>query len=171
MTDLEPVRMQNVKLAYLNFQGKPDNFNPKGGKRTFAVILPRDVAEAMHRDGWNVKFPEPRDDGETREPHITVEASFSVKPPQIFVVTSKGKTQWYEPQIGMLDWADIVNVDLSLNPYSWDIGGKSGIKAYLRSIYVTILEDELDAKYADIPTLGSYTQIDPDVDVTPAWRD
>lgn len=173
MTDLQPIHMEDVQIVFRNFEGKPDNFNPRGGKRTFAVILPLDVAEAMFKDGWNVKFPGPRDDGETRDPHISVEASFAVKPPKIFVVTSRGKTQWFEPEISMLDWAEIVKVDLSLNPYRWEVGDKSGIKAYLKEIYVWIEESPLDAKYADIPTLGTHTPLDPDAhkQVRPAWQD
>lgn len=154
---MPPVVMENVKIIFRNFAGNPDTFNPRGGKRTFNVVLPMEVAEAMARDGWNVKFPGPRDDGEERDPRIQVEASYNVRPPKVYLITSRGKTPLTESEIAMLDWAEITNVDLTLNPFAWgpNYEGKSGIKAYLGSIYVTILEDELDRKYADMHTAGA----------------
>ena len=51
----------------------------------------------------------------------------------------------------MLDWAEIENIDLTINPSHWEVNGNSGIKAYLRSAYVTIYEDELDELYSNVP--------------------
>jgi hypothetical protein len=50
----------------------------------------------------------------------------------------------------MLDWADITNVDMIIRPFSWEVQGKTGIKAYLKSIFVTIQEDALEIKYSEI---------------------
>ena len=44
-------------------------------------------------------------------------------------------------------------MDLILNPYEWAVNGKTGVKAYLKSIFVTIQEDELERKYADVPEI------------------
>ena len=40
-------------------------------------------------------------------------------------------------------------MDLTINPYVWEANGNTGVKAYLGTMYVTIAEDPLDAKYAD----------------------
>ena len=53
-----------------------------------------------------------------------------------------------ESTVGQLDTAAIKNVDLMIRPRVWSTAGKSGIKAYLKTAYITIEEDDLDLKYA-----------------------
>ena len=149
---LKPVLMEGVRIIFRNFAGKEGQYN-REGERNFGVILPPDVAEAMLADGWNVKYLKPREDDEEGEdtPWLQVSASFDKgRPPQIVMITTRGKTNLDADTVETLDWADITNVDLMVRPYFWDVNGRSGIKAYLQSMYVTIEEDELAQKYAEM---------------------
>jgi hypothetical protein len=67
------------------------------------------------------------------------------------MITSRGRTSLGEEEINLLDWAEIKTADVIFRPYNWEVSGKTGVKAYLVSLFVTIKEDELELKYADIP--------------------
>lgn len=150
---LSAVPMRNVRLIFKNFEGKPGLYNQKGEKN-FGVILPNDeTAEAMLADGWAVKYlkPRPDDEDETETPWLQVKVAYDKgRPPRVTLITSRGRTALDEDTVQELDWADITKVDLIVNPYSWDVNGKSGIAAYLKTMFVTIEEDELEREYAEM---------------------
>ena len=143
------VVIENARIVFRNFAGKEGMYN-REGDRNFSVLLPPDMAEEMAQDGWNIKTLKPREEGDEPTPYITVSVSFKVRPPRIVQITSRGRTDLGEDECEILDWVDIANVDLILRPYEWVVNGKSGIKAYLKTIFVTINEDPLELKYADL---------------------
>ncbi len=145
------VLMEGVQIIFRNFAGKEGQYN-REGDRNFAVLLDEATAEAMAQDGWNVKVLKPRDDDEEQaeQPYLPVTVNFKGRPPRIVQITSRGRTTLDESMVETLDWVDILNVDLIVRPYEWTVNGKSGIKAYLQSMYVTIEEDPLEAKYAEL---------------------
>jgi hypothetical protein len=143
--------MEGVRIIFRNFAGKEGQYN-REGDRNFAVLLDDTIANTMAEDGWNVKWLKPReeDEEESTQAYLQVSVNFKGRPPRIVLITSRGRTNLDEGQVEMLDWADIKNVDLIVRPYEWVVNQKSGIKAYLQSIYVTIEEDPLELKYAQL---------------------
>lgn len=153
-TKEQTVIMENVQIIFRNFEGKEGQYN-RAGDRNFGVLLAEDVAQAMAEDGWNVKRLKVREDEEDPDaipqPWLSISVGFDKgKPPRVCMITSRGKTHLTEETVEQLDWVDMQNVDLIIAPYHWDVNGNQGVKAYLRSIYVTIEEDELERKYAEL---------------------
>lgn len=143
---MQKVILENVRIGFRNFQGKETKYNPKG-RRNFCVFLEPDIAEEMAKEGWNIKYLVPRDEEETAQPYMQVAVNFSNMPPSILMISNGQRIQLDEDSVDILDWADIDTIDLILNPYEWEVGDKSGVKAYLKKMYVTIEDDPLAAKY------------------------
>lgn len=143
--------LEGVKLIFRNFSGNQSQFNPEG-KRNFCVLLDPDVSEKLKEDGWNIRWLEGRMEGEEAQAYMQVAVSFDNYPPNITLVTRKKQTHLNEDTVTALDWAEIKNVDLIIRPYNWEVNGKKGTKAYLKSMYVTIEEDVFAEKYSDVPT-------------------
>jgi hypothetical protein len=141
--------VEDAFIRFSNFEGKEGRFNQKG-QRNFTIDLPRDVAEQMLLDGWNVNFytPQNADEGFEPIPIIRIGVRFDIRPPRITLLTSTSRTQLDESSVEVLDWADIKTVDLIANGYDWDVNGKTGTKAYLQTMFITIQEDALERKYA-----------------------
>ena len=143
--------IENARIGFRNFSGKEGQYNP-AGRRNFCVFLDdKSLAEQLMNDGWNVRTLRPREEGDEEQPYLQVAVNYENIPPKIVLVTDHGKTTLEESEVGMLDWADIKNVDLIIRPYNWDVNGKQGVKAYAKSLYVTIEEDEFESKYYDVP--------------------
>jgi len=146
------VLMEGVRLIFRNFAGKEGKYNAEGD-RNFGVVIDDKTAEDMLADGWNVKYLKPReeDEDETPTPWLPVAVGYGKgRPPRVVVITSRGRTNLDENSVEMLDWAEITNVDMIVRPYHYEVRGDKGVKAYVQSIYVTIEEDELERKYADL---------------------
>lgn len=144
--------MEDARIIFRNFAGKEGQYN-REGDRNFCILLDEELATQMDADGWNVKALRAREEGDPTQPYLQVSVGFKNRPPKIVMITHKGRTTLTEEEIEILDWVDIKKIDLIVRPYNWDVAGKSGIKAYLKSIWITIDEDELDIKYAELEEL------------------
>jgi len=147
-----PLNIENARIGFRNFSGKEGRFNPEG-KRNFCVFLEEGVADKLKDDGWNIRVLLPKDPQDDPQHYLPVKVAYDFYPPRIFVVTETSKTELTENAIKVLDWAEIESVDLTIRPYNWKLqsSGKSGVTAYVRSMYVRIVEDEFAKKYRNVP--------------------
>ena len=147
------ITLSGARILFRNFSGNANQFNAKGNRNFCVIIEDPELVRALERDGWNIRYLQPREEGDEPQAYLQVKVQFpkegsKARPPKIVLVTSGGNTILDEETVSMLDYAEISNVDMILRPYNWEVQGKSGVKAYLKSIYVTIVEDELEKKYA-----------------------
>lgn len=141
------ITIEGARIIFRNFKGEASQYNRKGD-RNFCVVLDPETADALAADGWNVKVKEPREEGDDPLIYLKVKVAFGNFPPVIKQVTSAGAVQLDEDTVMVLDTAAIENVDMIVSPYEWEVNGKTGVSAYLKKMYVTIHEDDLDKKYA-----------------------
>ena len=147
--------VEHAVLMYKNFEGRPDRFNVKGGKRSFNLVLSEIVAEELKELGWNVKEKPPRDEDEdtlyTTEIILNMESKY---PPKIYLCSDRnGKKRMVQLDIDsvkMLDTGEFSNIDLIINPYQHDKDARYQFKGYLRQLYATqAVSTDFGGKYAN----------------------
>ena len=140
------IMIEDARLIFKNFSGEESKFN-RAGNKNFCVVLDHDMAEDLAAEGWNIKYLRPREDGEEPTPYLQVTVAYGNIPPKVIMIAGKTKTPLDSFSIGTLDYAEITNVDLVIRPYNWEVNGKQGIKAYLKTMYVEIEQDAFASKY------------------------
>lgn len=147
---IENIKIENARIIFRNLSGKPDKFNPQGGKRVFSVVIDDpEFAEQLAKEGWNIKKFRPRED-EEGDPgsFLQVKVNYSEKSnPHIYLCTKNNKTLLNEDTVGSLDYAEISNVDIVIRPYEYEVRGQFGVAAYVKTMYVNVVEDEFADKY------------------------
>jgi hypothetical protein len=144
---ISPLTIKNARLIYKNFSGVAKKYNAKG-LRNFHILLDPDIATILEKDGWNIKWDDPKEEGDNPVPHIKVALRFDIYPPRIVLITKNGRSVLDEDSVEILDWAEIEKADLVLTGSRWDVQGKQGIKAWLRKAFITLSDDDLESEYA-----------------------
>lgn len=143
------LQIDDAKIIYRNFSGAASKFN-REGDRNFAVIIDdENVANTLIDTGWNVKIKPPRDEDDAPFMYLPVKVKFNERGPKAYLISGANRVALDEETISCLDDIDIMNVDLDIRPFDWEVNGKTGRTAYLQSIEVTQEVDRFAARYSD----------------------
>lgn len=143
------LQIDDARIIYRNFSGVGSKYN-REGERNFAVVIPdQEIADALINEGWNVKIKPPREENDSPFMFLPVKIKFNDRGPNAYLMTGKRMNRLDEESIRCLDDVDILNVDMDIRPYDWEINGKVGRTAYLQSIKVTQEVDRFAEQYSD----------------------
>ena len=131
------LQIDNARIVYRNFAGEGSKFN-REGDRNFAVIIEdEETAEALTKEGWNVKVKPPRDEDDTPFMFLPVKVKFNDRGPTVYLKSGNADpVKLNEENVRCIDEIDILSVNLDIRPYNWDVNGKEGRTAYLQSMLV-----------------------------------
>jgi hypothetical protein len=158
-----PVTFENVRTLFRNLKGEQNAYNAPG-KRNFSILIdPADV-EDLVRQGWSVRELKVRDiEGAEQEYALKVNVNYDGRvPPRIVLITGNKRTELTEGSVGELDYAEFKHCDLTVRPYNWEKGNDQGTSAYLKTMYVEIVQDPLDEKYSHVPDAAGAPEPDED---------
>ena len=143
------LQIDDARIMFRNFRGEGDKFN-REGDRNFVLIIPNEeIADALTKEGWNVKIKDPREEGDSPFMYLPVKVKFNERGPQVYLITGDRRNRLDEETVAMLDDIDILSVNLDIRPYDWEVNGKTGRTAYLQAIEVFQEIDRFAARYAE----------------------
>lgn len=144
------LQIDDAKIIFKNFEGRGDKFNREGDRNFSLLIEDPDTADALIREGWNVRIKPGRDEDEGPFMRLPVKIKFTDYGPDVYLKTGDRVNKLDEESIACLDNIDILSVDMDIRPYDWEVNGRTGRTAYLQSIHVTQRIDRFAARYATI---------------------
>ena len=142
------LQIDDAKIIFRNFEGRGDKYNREGDRNFSLLIEDPDTANALAKNGWNVKIKPGRDEDEGPFMRLPVKVKFTDYGPNVYLITGDRRNELDEESIGCLDNIDIESVDLDIRPYDWDVNGRTGRTAYLQSMQVVQRIDRFAARYA-----------------------
>lgn len=143
------LQIDNARIIYRNFRGEGSKFNREGDRNFAVVINDPELADTLVNKGWNVKIKPPREEGEDAFMFLPVKVKFNDRGPIVYLKTGNRMNRLTEETLECLDAIDIVNVDMDIRPYDWEVNNKNGRTAYLQSICVTQAVDRFADRYSD----------------------
>lgn len=142
--------IDDAKIIFRNFEGRGDKFNREGDRNFSLLIEDPNTAEAMKREGWNVRIKPGRDIDDEPFMRLPVKIKFTDYGPKVYLWTGNRRNELDEESIACLDNIDIESVNLDIRPYDWEVNGRTGRTAYLQTIEVFQRVDRFQERYANM---------------------
>lgn len=153
------LKVESPELFRFNFAGVPTNNNKQGHRQFDWKIPTEEMAQALKEDGWSVWYTNESEKYGPSRACITCEMRFHHEKelehlnPRIYKCTRKHPDGILLPEdlVGDLDNDEIVDTVLWISPKYWEVNGKSGIKAYVHSLWVKIEDTDPARKFWGYP--------------------
>lgn len=144
------LQIDDAKIIFKNFEGRGDKFNREGDRNFSLLIEDPNTADALIKEGWNVKIKDGRDEDEGPFMRLPVKVKFTDYGPNVYLWTGNKRNELDEESIACLDNIDIESINMDLRPYDWEVNGRTGRTAYLQSMEVFQRIDRFAARYANM---------------------
>lgn len=143
------LQIDDATIMFKNFSGKGDMYNREGDRKFALVITSKEVADALTKEGWNVKVKPPRTEDEDPLMYMDVKVKFNDFGPKVYLESGNAVNELNEHTVGCLDRIRIGQVDLDIRPFDWALpSGKRGRSAYLQGMRVIQrVDDRFGAMY------------------------
>ena len=146
------LQIDDARIIFKNFEGRGDKFNREGDRNFSLLIEDENTANALIKEGWNVKIKPGREEGDDPFMRLPVKVKFTDYGPNVYLVTGNRRNELDEESIGCLDNIEIESVDMDIRPYD-DVlpNGNSFRTAYLSAMRVYQRVDRFanDEEYLD----------------------
>ena len=137
------------QIIFKNFEGRGDKFNREGDRNFSLRIDDENTADALVKEGWNVRIKDGRDEDEGPFMRLPIKVKFTNYGPNVYLRTGDRVNELNEESIACLDSIEIDSVNMDIRPYDWDVNGRTGRTAYLQSMEVVQRIDRFAARYAN----------------------
>lgn len=157
--ELPLLTIEDLEFVYRpNFTGIAERYNDEGNRYFNAKIPDTATAEALARDGWNIKWTKaskthPNPSEHVPEPYLEVTVGFKFRPPKVILLRDGRQTPLSEHTVGLVDSTEFTSIDVVVRARWWENDNGSGYKAWLKSFYGTVEMDDLDRKYNVEPAI------------------
>lgn len=143
------LQIDDARIIFKNFEGRGDKFNREGDRNFSLRIDDENTADALVKEGWNVRIKEGRDEDEGPFMRLPIKVKFTNYGPNVYLRTGDRVNELNEESIACLDNIEIDSVSMDIRPYDWDVNGRTGRTAYLQSMEVVQRIDRFAARYVN----------------------